>query len=75
LAEELSAPYLAPPQIAQLMKSSRRNTTSIIKTSIVNASADVSHWQCIFATFFQEAYTLDYPHFFIFQNNSGQSFC
>ncbi len=33
------------------MRSSRRTTTTIAETSVVVASTDLSHWQCIFTTF------------------------
>ncbi len=62
LAAEVSTPYLAPPWKTQLMRSSRPTTTSIAETSIVDASADVSHWRCIFATFLRDTIFRRPPH-------------
>ncbi len=62
----------------KLSRSSRRTTTSIAETSVVEATtdADVSHWRHIFATFLEDASAaLGRPHFYLIQANDWQSLC
>jgi len=58
------------------MSNSRSTKTISAETSAVVASADLLHWQGIFATFLKDASAaLSRPHFYLIQANGWQSLC
>jgi hypothetical protein len=73
---DASAPSLTTSQKEKEMKSSVHTNTPSAKTSVVVASADVLHWQGIFATFLKDASAaLSHPHFWLIQATGWQSLC